>query len=90
MRLVPLITAVLVSTFLYLAVFERDALLAFARGNLAGDAVAQETETPSETEAAADNVMNQGDNSADGELPLKTEPDIDQNSKNGGNDRDDT
>lgn len=33
MRLIPLITAILVSAGLYLAVFERDALLAFALGN---------------------------------------------------------
>lgn len=41
MRLVPLITAVLVMAVLYLAVFERDALLAFALGN----ADAQQVET---------------------------------------------
>jgi len=34
MRLIPLITAVLVTSFLYLAVFERDALLAFALGGM--------------------------------------------------------
>jgi len=33
MRLIPLITAILVTAGLYLAVFERDALLAFALGN---------------------------------------------------------
>jgi len=41
MRLIPLLTAVLVSSFLYLAVFERDALLAFARGSLASEDTAQ-------------------------------------------------
>ena len=32
MRLIPLLTAIVVSGILYLAVFERDRLLAFARG----------------------------------------------------------
>jgi membrane fusion protein, multidrug efflux system len=41
MRLIPLITAILVTAFLYLAVFERDALLAFARGQMVDDAKAQ-------------------------------------------------
>lgn len=33
MRLIPMITAILVTGFLYVAVFERDALLAYALGN---------------------------------------------------------
>ena len=33
MRLIPVLTALLVTFFLYLAVFQRDALLAFARGS---------------------------------------------------------
>ncbi len=41
MRIVPLITALLVTGVMYLAVFERDALLAFARG----DGVAEASET---------------------------------------------
>jgi multidrug efflux system membrane fusion protein len=49
MRLIPMITASLVVSGLYLAVFERDALMAFARGESA-DAAAQ---TQTATEAAA-------------------------------------
>ncbi|WP_050929961.1 efflux RND transporter periplasmic adaptor subunit [Aestuariivita boseongensis] len=37
MRVVPVLTAVLVTAFLYLAVFERDALVAFARGEEASE-----------------------------------------------------
>lgn len=48
MRLIPLITAILVTAFLYLAVFERDTLLAFARGDLADRA---ETQTAAQTPA---------------------------------------
>jgi multidrug efflux system membrane fusion protein len=39
MRIVPLITAILVTGVMYLAVFERDALLAFARGDRAVEAM---------------------------------------------------
>ena len=38
MRVIPVLTAVLVTAVLYLAVFERDALVAFARGEEASDA----------------------------------------------------
>lgn len=48
MRLIPVITAILVTTFLYLAVFERDALLAFARGDAA--AGPGDPETPDQVE----------------------------------------
>ena len=41
MRLIPLLTALLVTVVLYLAVFQRDAMLAFALG----EAGAQQTET---------------------------------------------
>jgi membrane fusion protein, multidrug efflux system len=54
MRLIPLITAILVTTFLYLAVFEREALLAFARGTLADSASA---EPLNETAAEVDNSV---------------------------------
>lgn len=37
MRLIPILTAILVTVTLYFAVFERDALLAFAKGELKGD-----------------------------------------------------
>ena len=40
MRIIPVITALLVSAFLYLLVFERDQLVAFAQG-----VAAEETET---------------------------------------------
>jgi len=53
MRLIPLLTAVLVTSFLYLAVFERDALLAFARGSLASDAAAQEDAGADQSQVAA-------------------------------------
>ncbi len=50
MRLIPLLTAIVVTTVLYLAVFERDALLAFALG----DATAQQAgTTQTSTEPAA-------------------------------------
>ena len=52
MRLIPFLTAVLVTSFLYLAVFERDALLAFARGSFAGDAAAQESDAGETAQAA--------------------------------------
>jgi multidrug efflux system membrane fusion protein len=45
MRLMPLITAVVVTAVLYLAVFERDALLAFALGDDTGKQPAEQTET---------------------------------------------
>lgn len=52
MRLVPIITALLVTTALYLAVFEREALLAFARGEAAAGADAgAEPETAGGEEA---------------------------------------
>ncbi len=56
MRLIPLVTAILVIGVMYLAVFERDALLAFARAD--GKATQQETasqsgETTSGAEALA-------------------------------------
>jgi membrane fusion protein, multidrug efflux system len=53
MRLIPFLTAVLVTTFLYLAVFERDALLAFARGSFGGDAAAQESDAEADAGVAA-------------------------------------
>ena len=48
MRLFPLLTAVAVTVFLYLLVIERDALLAFARGEGLEEAVAvaQAEDTP--------------------------------------------
>jgi multidrug efflux system membrane fusion protein len=54
MRLIPMITAILVTGFLYVAVFERDALLAFALG----DAQAESSETdanatPTDTDETA-------------------------------------
>lgn len=48
MRLVPFITAILVASALYLAVFERDAVLAFARGADASEAMG----TPSDASGA--------------------------------------
>ncbi len=44
MRLIPLITAILVTAGLYLAVFERDALLAFALGNTKPQQAQEETD----------------------------------------------
>ena len=46
MRLIPLLTALLVTGFLFLAVFERDTLLAFARGEEAGATVENADESP--------------------------------------------
>lgn len=57
MRLVPMITAILVTLGLYLAVFERDALLAFARGADAPAPAAGVTETTAATaEPAAEGI----------------------------------
>lgn len=47
MRLIPVLTAILVSVSLYFVVFERDALLAFALGKDA-DAASQQAEAPSD------------------------------------------
>lgn len=44
MRLVPMITAILVTGFLYLAVFERDDLLAFALGDAQAQSEATDTD----------------------------------------------
>lgn len=52
MRLIPIITAILVSAALYLIVFERDKVLAFARGETATAAQAGQ-ERAAESEAAA-------------------------------------
>ncbi|MCB1341230.1 MAG: efflux RND transporter periplasmic adaptor subunit [Pseudooceanicola sp.] len=51
MRLVPVITAILVSIGLYFAVLERDTMLAFARG---GDAPAAETAAETAADTAAE------------------------------------
>lgn len=53
MRLIPFITAILVTGGLYLAVFERDALLAFARGD---DTQAQAASQPPEDQQTAQAV----------------------------------
>lgn len=45
MRLVPFITALLVTAGLYLAVFERDTVLAYARGAVAAETAPQDNET---------------------------------------------
>ena len=45
MRIIPLITAVLVTGVMYLAVFERAALLAVARGESGGDVAASTNDT---------------------------------------------
>lgn len=51
MRLIPVITAILVSAFLYLLVFERDRLVAFAQGSPdAGEEIAAVTATDPETD----------------------------------------
>ena len=52
MRLIPVLTAIVVTLTLYAAVFEREALLAFARGNDAASAEAG-TEARAETGAAS-------------------------------------
>ncbi|MBO9452010.1 efflux RND transporter periplasmic adaptor subunit [Tropicibacter sp. R16_0] len=49
MRLIPFITAILVTAGLYLAVFEREKLLAFAKGNAAQAQEAAEADIPEET-----------------------------------------
>lgn len=49
MRLIPFITAILVSASLYLIVFERDALLAFAKGNAAQTQDAEASNTDADT-----------------------------------------
>ena len=54
MRLIPVLTAILVTAILYLAVFERDRLLTFARGAPAEDAAgAQEDSATGQAEVAA-------------------------------------
>lgn len=50
MRVIPVLTAVLVTAFLYLAVFERDALVAFARGEEVGDSPDAATDPLAQTE----------------------------------------
>ena len=50
MRLIPLITAVLVTLGLYLAVFERDTLLAFARGDDGAAMPAEAMDDPAASE----------------------------------------
>ncbi|MDP5215851.1 efflux RND transporter periplasmic adaptor subunit [Ruegeria sp. 2205SS24-7] len=54
MRLIPIITAILVTIALYLLVFERDAFLAFAKG----DAAAEPVETQRETAEAVEDAPN--------------------------------
>lgn len=49
MRVIPVLTAILVTAFLYLAVFERDALIAFARGEDADTAAADSSVEPTAT-----------------------------------------
>jgi len=56
MRIVPLFTAVLVTSFLYLAVFERDALLAFARGEPAADETTEMAKVEVSVEASAPKI----------------------------------
>lgn len=60
MRIIPVITAILVSAFLYLAVFERDRLVAFAQStpDAGTDLAAEETATlaSAQTEAVEDAV----------------------------------
>ncbi|MEX0349941.1 MAG: efflux RND transporter periplasmic adaptor subunit [Paracoccaceae bacterium] len=52
MRLIPIVTAILVTIALYLLVFERDAFLAFAKGDAAAEPVEAETETADAAPAA--------------------------------------
>lgn len=54
MRLMPLITAIVVTAVLYLAVFERDALLAFARGETAAETAEQQAAAGAELVPDAD------------------------------------
>lgn len=54
MRLIPIITAILVTIALYLLVFERDAFLAFAKG----DAAAEPVETQSEAAELVEDAPN--------------------------------
>lgn len=53
MRLIPLLTAILVTAGLYLAVFERDALLAFAKGDAAETQEAEAADVAGEAAEAA-------------------------------------
>ncbi|WP_372573005.1 efflux RND transporter periplasmic adaptor subunit [Ruegeria jejuensis] len=52
MRLIPIITAILVTIALYLLVFERDAFLAFAKGDTAAEPVETQSDTVEVTEDA--------------------------------------
>lgn len=54
MRLIPIITAVLVTGFLYLLVIERDTLLGFARGAEAQTSDASASEQPAEPSPASE------------------------------------
>lgn len=58
MRLIPMLTAALVTGFLYLAVFERDTLLAFARGEekTAQEAAGADGEAEPDAAAAEDDA----------------------------------
>lgn len=56
MRIVPMITAVLVVGFLYFLVFERDALVAFARGESGEEAAPQASAPQAMLDAPADAV----------------------------------
>lgn len=53
-KIIPLITAVLVTAFLYMLVLERDELLAFARADAAKQPTSDETEMAAEAELEAD------------------------------------
>lgn len=53
MRVIPVLTAVLVTAFLYFAVFERDTLVAFARGEEVTEAAASDAVTPGQNEDTA-------------------------------------
>ena len=53
MKIIPLVTAILVTAFLYLLVFEREKLMAFAQNDAAKDASAQQTAALANNDADA-------------------------------------
>ena len=66
MRLIPFITALLVTGFLYMIVVERDRLLAFASSGGASETTAAESDLQSTGEASDTKEISEQDNATDG------------------------
>ena len=70
MRLIPLITAMIVTGVMYMAVFEREALLAFARGEAADGQVSGQMDQP--TSAQPDTMVAQSPSKKIGVVVLRS------------------